>query len=386
MYYNSHIYVQGKQIVSRSASVVEINGNRYDAATGQLVGAVKLAVTAIRPGNGQVLEGFIRRPVASHHAAKVQLKAQIPRNSLKSTAQAVHRRAQQSRTIMRDVVTKPMLKTTPKIAEPARLSKRSAIITSKRAFRAKTILKNNGVSRFSLLKSAYAKKPETAQEGEVLPRSTKIASPVQTATKALAKPLPSMVTSVSHNQLERMLDHALVRADAHKQALRGHLNSKGPLRVIKRLPRWFSAGLFVFLFLGAGGFLAWQKVPQLSLMVASSRAHISASVPSYTPYGFSLAGPVQFHDGSVQTEMKTSADKSKTLTVSQQSSSLSSESLAASFIPKNTPVQTSQVKGATVYIYGKNNNAIWVSKGIKYSIDNNAQLSSDELLKIAGGL
>src|SRR5438105_3709895 len=76
--------------VSKSISVVEINGNRYDAVTGQLVGVVeKIAKQVKTPVGGSSIDGFARR------------------SSIVGAAQAVHRRAQRSQTLMRTAVKRP---------------------------------------------------------------------------------------------------------------------------------------------------------------------------------------------------------------------------------------------------------------------------------------
>ena len=366
--------------MSKSASIVEINGSRYDAATGQLVGAVKQAAGAIKPGSGKVMDGFIRRTSQAKPMVATRNKARSASSQgIKKTAQAVHRTAEHSQTLMRQIVSQPKLKSSAKANSSSPANRRSTAINSVRAFRAKTILKNSGVRRFGILKPRNDNQPVEVAQGEVI----KATQPTVIKSSAIVKANPSLVANVSGAQLERMLDHALLRADAHKKAIKANVHG---WRRIAKLPRWMITGVVLLVVLAGGSIFAWQRVPQVSLKFASSRAHIDASVPAYTPLGFSLVGPVKYDQGQVQSQLASKDDKSKTLTVTQQKSNLDSQSLAASSIPTDSPVQTSQVKGTTVYIYGKHNDATWVNKGIKYHIANNAHLSSDELLKIAGGL
>lgn len=114
-------------------------------------------------------------------------------------------------------------------------------------------------------------------------------------------------------------------------------------------------------------------------------AHIDASVPTYVPVGFSLAAPASAQNDAVVISYK-AVGAGQSYDIAQKSSNLSSTSLAKTVVPQGSPVQTSQVGGNTVYIYGKENNAAWVNNGVLYKISDRAKLSSDEILKIVQGL
>jgi uncharacterized protein DUF4367 len=141
----------------------------------------------------------------------------------------------------------------------------------------------------------------------------------------------------------------------------------------------------VLVMVGAATFLAWRNVPQVSMRVASMRASIKGSVPAYIPSGFKFAGPIKYESGSVSMTFK-AAEDGKTFTITQQASKWDSSSLKANAVPANSQVQTALVKGTTVYIYGSKNNAAWVNNGIRYTIQGNAELNSDQLSKIADSL
>ena len=116
------------------------------------------------------------------------------------------------------------------------------------------------------------------------------------------------------------------------------------------------------------------------------RAKINASIPGYTPAGFRFEGPIAYQNGTVLMSFKANGDNERTYTIMQQASNWNSDSLAANIIPASSQVQTSQVKGTTVYIYGDSNDATWVNNGIRYSIKDSAKLNSDQLIKIADSL
>ena len=202
----------------------------------------------------------------------------------------------------------------------------------------------------------------------------------------VAAPLPSMVTSASHQKLERLLDHALANADAHKQAL-AHQAARHfwQRRWLSGRKRWAALGV-VLLIIVAGGVFAWQTIPQLSVKMAGLRAHLSAVVPSYKPDGYKLASPAKAVSGTVVVSYKSAADPHQTYAVVEAQSNLTSPTVAQNVVPKGATVQTSQVNGNTVYIYGSDNDAVWVNNGVLYTIKDSANLSSDELIKIVQGL
>ena len=120
------------------------------------------------------------------------------------------------------------------------------------------------------------------------------------------------------------------------------------------------------------------------MRVEASEAHVSAAVPSYTPLGYSFAAPVS-HSGQAVTIKFTSSDNSaQNFSITQKTSNWDSATLAANIGSESAQVQTSQINGTTVYIYGASNNASWVNHGVMHTLDNHAGLSSDQILKIAG--
>jgi hypothetical protein len=195
-----------------------------------------------------------------------------------------------------------------------------------------------------------------------------------------------MVTSVSHQHLERLLDQALTRADAHKKARHAEFRNRSVFHRFLAMPKWASIGATTAVVLLLVGFFAWQNVPQVAMRVAATRAHVSASVPGYVPSGFGFAAPIGYSNGVVAIKFKASGDAARNFTISQQRSSWDSTSLVANAIPKDAQMQTSQIKGTTVYIYGTGNDAAWVNHGIRYTLKDQANLNSEQILRIADSL
>jgi hypothetical protein len=300
----------------------------------------------------------------------------------KPSAHQLHQRADKAHTLMRGALKRPSGQFSAKI------QRLTPGFNPQREIRAKTTAKHNQVEHFGDPAAAPSKPKPQIVHGEVIrrhPGHSNLSSGPSPSSTAVA--LPSMITSASHQKLERMLDEALTKADSHKQALRYHA-----ARHFWQRPGFMGrrAGLKIALILiivlGISGLLAWQKVPQLSIKVAGVRTHVDASIPAYRPSGYSLITPASINNGAVLLKYQDSADTTQGYNIAQKSSNLASLSLAQTVVPHGAQVQTTQVSGNTVYIYGANNNAAWVNNGVLYTISDHARLSSDEIIKIVQGL
>lgn len=345
-------------------STVLVNGKRYDAATGQIISAIR----SKSHKTSRVIDGFISRPLKS------DTKPSPKRSQVKSTH--VHKGAERPRTLMRGGLKKP---SPPPKSDIQHQTPRPKIATQ---LRAKTIKMHSKVNRFGGAVSTVsdAASRSKAISGELVSRS-------RAGTAAAVKaPLPSMITSVSHQKLERLLDEALTQADAHKEALRYQAARHFWHRRFLSGRRKWAAAAAVFLVAAAGLFIAWRSVPQLSVKVAGMKAHVSAAVPTYKPDGFVIASPAKAVSGGVTMKYKSAANDNQTYEISQKRSHLTSQLVSQSVVPKGASVQTSQVNGNTVYIYGSANDAVWVNDGVLYTIKDKANLNSDQLIKIVQGL
>ncbi|MGH7157349.1 MAG: hypothetical protein ACREGG_04550, partial [Candidatus Saccharimonadales bacterium] len=292
--------------------------------------------------SGQLIDGFVKAPP-------------------KSTQ--FHKRTQKAQTLMRAGLKRPVTKQRPTLSGSTHHSKIETQL------RAKTVLKNSRVNHFGIPRGASRiatpfRATKRAVSGEVINNGT------PQAAQASAAPLPSMVASASHQKLERLLDEALATADAHKQALKHHAARHFWQR------RWFSGpkrwGLLgiILLVLVIGAVFAWRSVPQLSIKLAGMRAHLSAVVPTYKPDGYKLASPANTDAGAVSIKYKSATAPDQTYSIVEAQSNMTSNLVAQNVVPKGASVQTSQVDGNTVYIYGSSNDAAWVNNGLLYKIKN----------------
>lgn len=313
-----------RQSVGKKPSVIEINGKRYNAITGQSLGPAVAVIDGIKR---TVRPKPVMRKAAKH---------------LRQSAHAVHNRTQRSKTLMRGIVTKPRVKRSGSTSVP----------------------KSPAIKHFT--KYDRASQP---LRGEV------IHGRQSTTAVALAAPMPNVLADLSQQRLEKMLDAALLSAGAQKRALK-----------VRRLPNWMMAVIAILVLSVTAALFAWKNIPQASMKVASMKAHVKSSVPAYVPSGFKFAGPAESQDGAASMTFRSAENDGRSFTIKQQASNWDSSSLEANAIVPKSQVQTSQVKGTTVYIYGSSNNATWVNNGVRYTIEDNAQLNSEELLKIADSL
>jgi hypothetical protein len=362
----------------------------------------------MKSSHGLIMDGFMKGGATSDAPqskipkiteASNLLIPKAASDRLRTAAQGVHNRAQRSQTLMRAAVKKPA-----EVAKTANsnfkkvpdFKPRASLIDNSRLNRVQSIDRNQKVRRFGhgisagMATSVQQKPEQKAEVGEIVSKQSSnmpaVKTPKSSSTSLIHKPLPSMVTSASHQQLERMLDEALTRADAHKKHRRGQLPNQSLMQKALAAPKWLSIGVSVVIASLIAGYIAMNKVPQVAVRIAAAKAHISAEVPGYTPAGFSFTNPVSYSDGKVSLKFKANDSSNREFTISQASSKMSSKSLQDKVVPDNIQVQTSVVNGTTVYIYGESNDAAWVNNGMQYTIKDAASLNSDQILKIANSL
>lgn len=355
--------------VSKTGSVIEINGTRY-GADGAVSGSIRKVANQVK-----TIDGFVRKAKAvSTKSANNKIRKIVNRpTSQAKSAKQVHSRAQKSHALMRTVVERPKAQKPlrRKLIKPS-LSKVVEVEQERRS-RASAITRDRQVNRFGSPQPAKVSRPEIIAKARPMQKVS--------AGNATTAPIPpSMVASASHQRLERMLDEALIRADAHKQMIKSR--SKNPLNHLGKIPRWLAVTIMIILLILLAAFFAWRSMPAVAIKVASQEAHVNASLPSYAPVGYSIAGSVGHAGSKVIINYQSTGNSALGYSISQQSSTWDSASLAANVLGNKADAQTSQVQGTTVYIYGKQNNATWVNNGVWYTLKNNASLTSDQILHI----
>lgn len=142
-----------------------------------------------------------------------------------------------------------------------------------------------------------------------------------------------------------------------------------------------SAGLAAIVLLG---YVTYLNVPSVSMKVASSRAGFSATLPSQTPAGYKMQGPIAYSPGQVVMKFGSNTDD-RHFTVRQQPTSWDSEALKENFVAKESNAEplTYNDRGLTIFLYN-GGDAAWVDGGKFYSIKSeNSQLDTNQVLDLA---
>lgn len=386
--------------MAKSQHIIELNGQKYDALTGKLISPTQATADTptpkpVKPTKAakhapKHVDGFVRRP------GTVVATKPKPRTAAPAT-KSVHNQPAKSQTLMRKAVKQPTSKKIHATAAPAPATQNVADDASSsifgsikpgRAIRAANVAQSNLISKFGrgmptmkseVLPVTPVPKPN-AQTPVVKAHEKPViaAKPTAPAHKAQATAKPAKKADPFHQAIENAISHDQPKP---KKARVHHKIAK-KLRVSPKVVSFMGVTLLA---LGVGSFLAYQNLPELTMRVASTRAGLNASLPSYQPAGYAMSGPIEYEPGSVKVSYKSNSDN-RTFNVTQKNSSWNSETLLQNYVSTTSqPYQTFQANGRTIYIY-EGNKATWVDGGIWYNIDGQTNLNSDQLLRIAESL
>jgi hypothetical protein len=152
-----------------------------------------------------------------------------------------------------------------------------------------------------------------------------------------------------------------------------------------RFPRALSVSSASLAVLLLAGYVTYLNMPTISIRVAAVQSGINASYPDYRPSGYRLDGPIAYNDGQVSMRFAANAGP-QNFTIKEQRSNLNSSAVLENHVqPKaDNDYDTHTQGGLTIYTY--DNDAAWVNGGILYTIEGDAPLSKDQVLRIATSL
>ncbi len=173
-------------------------------------------------------------------------------------------------------------------------------------------------------------------------------------------------TAIKHSELGKALHNAKSESKAPKQPRKRGLNVAAA-----------TLGLLLI-----AGYFTYINMPNLSVRVAAAQAGIDASFPEYRPVGYSLNGPVAYQDGEVSMKFASNSGP-LAFSLSQSTSSWDSAALLEKYVTPRSESNyaTYNDSGLTIYTYGTN--AAWVNGGIMYTIEGTANLSNEQIRRIA---
>lgn len=347
-------------------NIIEINGKRYNATTGQAI-----STSAHEPKNHnpkkRSLDGFI----PGKAKARKNLKVAEPTHTTTESARphtpkhVTHHKTQKSQSLMRKAVRKPAAESSKHIVpkqNPARLQRAQKTPLSKH------------ISRFSSEPKTH--KPTPTLQVAKQPKQAHTQA-VSAAPSHEAKPV-----SAAQKHFEVALTHATAHEQQHTKKQKRGAKAAKRLGISRKVMNVSAAMLAVVLL---AGFFAYQNMSAISMQIASSRAGIDAKLPGYQPTGFSVSGPIEYQPGSISVDFSSRTDD-REFTLTQTASKWNSNALVENFLGKNNKTyQTHEDKGKTIYVYDRNN-ATWVSGGIWYNVESNSTINNDQLLRMVGSL
>ncbi len=318
-------------------SIITINGRTYDAITGMPV----VAGQAVQ----QKPQSAVAKPAFSDVAPAATL-IQRP-HEVHAPAQTVHRAPERSHTLHRAALKRPDIG--PVVAR-----------------------RSEHIRKFQPGRAQVAVQPiQPTAEPAIMPA---VMHPA--VAKAFQPQITRPESQLSGSDLkEQLIKERLAEvgnAPAKKQK-RGSWLAKQP-----RLATILSSSLALLVL---GGYLTYITLPSISLKVAASRAGVNATMPEYKPDGYSLDGPITYSPGEVIISYKSNTNTTGYKLV-QKATNWNSQAVLDNYIDKLTDSYlTFQERGITVYTFGSK--AVWVNGGLLYTVDGDAALSSDQILRLA---
>lgn len=387
--------------MGKSSTVLELNGKRYDASTGQLMTNQNHASSVAGPpavkGRGRAIDGFIAspspalQPQPKAHAPAIKpataaarsaatMDVMVARPSRTSGNHLRAHRAEPTKTLMRSTVKRPgkplkqrakvqphtgALVAAPEIEIVPKLSINN--VDEERLERAQRAKQNQLISRFGYIAPVARQNP-----------------PIQRAAEASAAPAVATQPAAKARATD-IFEQALANATGHlekpvkpKKRLSLSRKKKSPGKTRRRAAN-FTAAVLACLMIG--GFIAYQNKANLTMHVAAAKAGFDATMPGWHPAGYA-AGGVEYKTGFVAVNFNNSHDH-RSYTLTQKASNWDSNTLLNEYVAaKYNSYQTYQAAGRTVYIYG-DSNAAWVSHGVQFEVKSHDSLTAQQLAQIA---
>jgi hypothetical protein len=314
-----------------SQQTVTINGIIYDAQTGLPLRSAPQATTTPTAA---------RAPQHSQHVHQsTQKSATLNRAIVKKAAPVVHKAAEKAR---------PVIQKSPAIT---RFAPHPA--------GAKPVKRSMDIGPTS--------HPMVAKVQHKMQAATALASsPVQHTAPHAHKP-----SQVIKNEA---IAHALDKAPKHNAKAKQVKQPRKPSRMLSLA----SASLALIML---AGYFTYLNMPNLSVRVAAAQAGFNATYPGYQPDGYRIK-KVAYAEGQVGIQYAANGGP-QGFTVKQEKSGWDSSALLANYVEPTSHggyIPHSE-QGITVYVF--DNNAAWVNGGIRYTIQGDAPLSSEQILDIA---
>lgn len=355
-------------------TTITINGRLYDVITGMPVAATphqpaKQVPSARRQSPLPPQRAFsdISRPIITPTPAD-------PRPAAQPDARTVHQHAQKSQTLYRKALKKPLASAT---AAPGHRQSQARVPAP--VHRSPLIKKfaDQSHSQDSTEHQQPApiihNQPHALNAPAAIPTHPTVDKVIRTQAErrlAAAAPQPSGKELKEMLIKERLSEVSYPKKESGKQA-----------SWLARQPRLITILTATLALLLLGGYLTYMTLPSISMRVAASRAGVDAGMPNYKPDGFSLSGPITYSPGEVVINYKSNTNQNS-FTLRQKASNWDSQAVLDNYVMQQTDnYLTFQERGLTVYTFG--DKAAWVNGGLLYTLEGDAGLSSEQILRVA---
>jgi hypothetical protein len=360
----------------------------YNATSGLPVHEPTLIKPSSPHPKPQHIDGIIHAKKDVHPAPKAEAAHKPKPNVKRSTtiaSSSVHSKTEKSKTLMRQILKKPEVEAGTKqvsLSSPTKKPEHIVMRAQRNTEREARAARTPRHAKVHKFKSHAGDSVVTrVEEIAVQPAPGNTAVKTNDSSKNIASAPPLSVrrssTPVQRNSFESVLRNAPAPAGASIGARKHHKRTK-------HRGRGLIAAIGVFVILS--GFFTYYSLPSMRMQVASRKVGFTAAIPRYQPTGFGLNTSIQYQPGRVILRYASATDAASNFTITQEKTALDSASMVNSYLgtTKDRAVEQSS-NGRTVYIYN-GNNATWVDGGIWYNIQGNAQLSTDQLLRIAASM
>lgn len=349
--------------VMRGKNTIIINGRAYDAATGLPLNEAEAAFAKPKGHAGPVMD--IAGP---HRAAPInqiqtpKIAPVIPSRTSNSTPNHIKHQPQKSATLHRSALKKPV--GTHENNPSHRHTRQSGHVA-----------RSTMISKFAPHPQPLAPKP-AVQTPVIHPKPVVNKHPV---TQPHNKPAPKQHNSAASRALkEQLIVEQLATATPDTK---DHAPKK---RFFASHPRTSSVIAGCLSLMVLGGYLTYLNMPNLSVRVAAAQSGVNASFPEYRPDGYRFNGPIAYSPGEVTMRFAANGGPHH-YEVTQKNSQWDSQAVLDNHVDNVTDSYlTYSEQGMTVYTY--ENEAAWVNGGILYTIEGDAPLTSEQVLRIAASM
>lgn len=369
--------------------------------TSALVGGVSMSQKTVTI-NGVVYNAQTGLPIEQAQTQPIVEKPTFVAHKQSRPSQKLHRTTSKSQTLNRRIVRKtaPIVNATtpapaaapvksPAIAKFAphpvgaqRAAKRMDFVPSKKPTPTAQILPAKKASPVIMPAAQRAATPVVSMSAKPQPVA---AAPKPIATPAqhkAAAPAPAFKPSQMIKQ--EAIDKALA-ADAPKETKRQAAKREKMARKQRKGSRAWSVASASLALLLLGGYFTYLNMPSLSVRVAAAQAGVSASYPGYKPDGYNINGFVTYSPGTVTMNFRANGS-TQGYTIEQTKKNWDSTAALENYVkPKSGGSYIPHsAHGLTIYTF--DGNAAWVNKGVLYTINGDAPLSSEQIRQIAASM